>query len=76
MSEAPITDMAAAGAPAELWLRKSKTNSPFAGHWYQTHLPDEPDAVRYVRADLYETLMARLAVVRSWNEAPSLEPLP
>lgn len=34
-----------------------------------------PGAVRYVRADLYEAALARLAVVRSWNEAPCLEPL-
>jgi hypothetical protein len=44
------------------------------GRWYETAVPD-PDAVRYVRADLYEALQARLAVVRSWGEAPCLEPL-
>ena len=57
-------------APAELWLRPSAI-----GDYYRTRFPDEPDAVRYVRADLYEALQARLAVVRSWNEAPCLEPL-
>jgi hypothetical protein len=57
-------------APAEVWLRKSG-----AGHYYQSGLVDEPDAVRYVRADLYEALRERMAVVRSWNEAPCLEPL-
>ena len=58
-------------APAELWLRQGA-----GGHWYRHILtPPEPDAVRYVRADLYEALQARLAVVRSWNEAPCLEPL-
>lgn len=36
---------------------------------------DKPDAVRYVRADLYEALMERMRVVRSWNEAPCLDPL-
>ena len=63
-------------APAELWVR------PWAGGWYETQFRDEPAAVRYVRADLfadlldhYEALQARLAVVRSWNEAPCLEPL-
>lgn len=57
-------------APAELWLR------PWAGGWYETQHREDPAAVRYVRADLYEALMARLTVVRSWNEAPCLEPLP
>jgi hypothetical protein len=43
-------------APAEMWLRKSDT-----GTWHQHTLrPPEPDAVRYVRADLYEALLARL----------------
>ena len=45
-------------APTELWLRKSG-----AGHYYQSGLVDEPDAVRYVRADLYEALMERVRVV-------------
>ena len=65
-------------APAELWLRQND-----AGDYYVTSLRD---AVRYVRADLYEAALAlaerrveaaalRLAVVRSWNEAPCLEPL-
>ena len=31
--------------------------------------------MRYVRADLYEALQARMAVVRSWGDAPCLEPL-
>ena len=57
-------------APAELWMRPRS-----AGRWYHTDYPDEPDAVRYVRADLYEALQARMDVVRSWNEAPCLEPL-
>ncbi len=64
-------------APAELWIRRSD------GGYYRTMLdPPEPSAVRYVRADLYEALRARLdglmeqmTVVRSWNEAPCLEPL-
>ena len=59
-------------APTEVWLRSRP--APVHG-WYQTHLPDDPNAVRYVRADLYEALQARMAVVRSWNEAPCLEPL-
>jgi hypothetical protein len=66
-------------APAELWMRERQR---LPGRWYQTHYADEPDAVRYVRADLYEALRARLdglmeqmTVVRSWNEAPCLEPL-
>jgi hypothetical protein len=59
-------------APANVWLRPSTT---IPGRYFQSTLPDECDAVRYVRADLYEALLARLAVVRSWNEAPCLEPL-
>ena len=52
-------------APAELWLR------PNGRTYYVTELSDEPDAVRYVRADLYEALMARL-----WaRDVPCLEPL-
>jgi hypothetical protein len=64
-------------APAELWLRPSAI-----GAYYRTRFADEPNAVRYVRADLYEALRRRLdglmeqmTVVRSWNEAPCLEPL-
>jgi hypothetical protein len=56
-------------APAELWLR------PPAGGWYETQFREEPAAVRYVRADLYETLVERMRVVRNWNEAPCLDPL-
>jgi hypothetical protein len=37
-------------APAELWVR------PWAGGWYETQFREEPAAVRYVRADLYEAL--------------------
>ena len=41
-------------APAEVWLRQSTM-----GHWFGSHLdPPEPDAVRYVRADLYDKRMA------------------
>ncbi len=43
-------------APAELWMRERQR---LPGRWYQTHYADEPDAVRYVRADLYEALAAR-----------------
>ena len=43
-------------APAELWMRERQR---LPGRWYQTHYADEPDAVRYVRADLYEGLLAR-----------------
>jgi hypothetical protein len=58
-------------APAELWVRQSDT-----GTWHQHILrPPAPDAVRYVRADLYEALVERMRVVRSWNEAPCLDPL-
>ena len=57
-------------APAELWLRPRP-----GGDFYVTELRDEPDAVRYVRADLYEALQERMRIVRSWNEAPCLEPL-
>ena len=53
-------------APANIWVRPDLD----AVLW-----SDKPNAVRYVRADLYEALQARLAVVRSWNEAPCLEPL-
>jgi hypothetical protein len=59
-------------APAELWV--SPGEGEYAGLWVQDG-PGVDDEVRYVRADLYEALMARLAVVRSWNEAPCLEPL-
>ena len=41
-------------APEELWLRPSAI-----GDYYRTRFADEPDAVRYVRADLYEALLAR-----------------
>ena len=58
-------------APETLWIRPKTAQ---AG-WYHTALHDEPDAVRYVRVDLYEALQARMTVVRSWNEAPCLEPL-
>ena len=53
MTKAPETDMDASGAPAELWLRKS-----LLGDYYRTRFADEPDAVRYVRADLYDKRMA------------------
>lgn len=42
-------------APETLWIRPKTAQ---AG-WYHTALHDEPDAVRYVRADLYEALLAR-----------------
>jgi len=57
-------------APENVWLRPTAV-----GHYYRTRLEDEPDAVRYVRADLYEALVERMRVVRSWNEAPCLDPL-
>ena len=60
-------------APAELWV--SPGLEECEGLWLEDSA-DAPDAVRYVRADLYEAALARLAVVRSWNEAPCLEPLP
>ena len=41
-------------APAQVWLRPSAT-----GLYFQTHLPNEPDAVRYVRADVYEAVVER-----------------
>jgi hypothetical protein len=41
-------------APAELWMRERQR---LPGRWYQTHYADEPSAVRYVRADLYEKLL-------------------
>jgi hypothetical protein len=43
-------------APANIWVRPSMVS----GRYYTTLLPDEPDAVRYVRADLYEALMERM----------------
>ena len=47
-------------APAELWMRPT----PTGGYWYRPMLtPPDPDAVRYVRADLYEALRARLATL-------------
>ena len=53
-------------APASMWVRPDFNicrSAPFA------------DAVRYVRADLYEALEARVAVMwRCWGEA-QLEPL-
>ena len=42
-------------APAELWLRPYNR---WTGGWYQTNVRDEPDAVRYVRADLHDELVA------------------
>ena len=63
-------------APAELWMRER----PAPGHgWYQTALAPlkGSGAVRYVRADLYEALEARVDVMwRCWGKAPCLEPLP
>ena len=53
-------------APAELWLRKQRD-----GRYHETHYDDEPEVVRYVRADLYEALQARLAVVRSGAMRPA-----
>ncbi len=57
-------------APAEVWLRPSGL-----GNYWRTRFPDDLDAVRYVRADLYEALQERLRIVRSWGEAPCLDPL-
>lgn len=39
-------------APAEMWVRASHT-----GRWHFV-TPEEPNAVRYVRADLYDKRMA------------------
>jgi hypothetical protein len=64
-------------APAELWVSLGK-NEPADGFLEDLWLQDDaysPDAVRYVRADLYEALQERMRVVRSWNEAPCLAPL-
>jgi hypothetical protein len=65
-------------APAELWV--SPGEGAYAGLWVEDG-PGVGDEVRYVRADLYEALQARMdglmeqmTVVRSWNEAPCLEP--
>jgi hypothetical protein len=63
MSEAP---------PAELWV--SPGVEECEGLWLEDNA-DEPDAVRYVRADIYDALMERMRIVRSWNEAPCLDPL-
>jgi hypothetical protein len=57
--------------PTNIWVRPGTVS----GRYYTTPLRDDPDAVRYVRADLYEALMERMRVVRSWNEAPCLDPL-
>ena len=51
-------------APAELWVR------PWAAGWYETQFRDDPAAVRYVRADLYDKRMAE-----NVTEAPCREPL-
>jgi hypothetical protein len=67
--------------PANVWVRANEHDNGC-----QATLGPAPDAVRYVRADLYDAalalaerrvdaLQARLAVVRSWGEAPCLEPL-
>jgi hypothetical protein len=51
-------------APAELWVRPFRTVRDPDGPvrpgqgWYQTLLHDESDAVRYVRADMYEAAIA------------------
>jgi hypothetical protein len=51
-------------APASVWLRPRTVRDPdgpvLPGQgWYQTLLHDEPSAVRYVRADVYEALVLR-----------------
>ena len=43
-------------APAELWV--SPGEGEYAGLWVEDG-PGEADEVRYVRADLYEALLAR-----------------
>ena len=43
-------------APAEVWLRPGPTWDSYS----TTAFPDQPDAVRYVRADLYEALQEPL----------------
>ena len=57
-------------APETVWLRLTVT-----GTYYHTSPYDEPDAVRYVRADLYDVLVERMRTVRSWCAAPNQEPL-
>ena len=53
-------------APAELWMLANEHDNGC-----QATLGPAPNAVRYVRADLYEALMARL-----WaRDVPCLEPL-
>ena len=39
-------------APAEMWLRKGRE-----GRYHETHYDDEPEVVRYVRADLYDAAL-------------------
>ena len=55
-------------APVEVWLRPGPTWDSYS----TTAFPDQPDAVRYVRADLYELYEA----LQAWQEPPCLEPLP
>lgn len=57
-------------APVEVWLRPGPTWDSYS----TTVFPDQPDAVRYVRADLYEALVARLAGVPSANRHYRTEP--
>ena len=45
-------------APAELWLR------PWAAGWYETQFREEPAAVRYIRADLHDELVALMALLQ------------
>lgn len=55
-------------APAEVWMRPGISSTGAYVHWYRTLAPDEPDAVRYVRADLYDKRMAE-------NVTDALDPL-
>ena len=52
-------------APPEIWLRPGPTWDSYS----TTAFPDQPDAVRYVRADLYEALQARQEPLKPAEEA-------
>ena len=52
-----------AGAPLTLWVRQSSTENR---RYYQTLFLDEPDAVEYVRKDVYDAgLEAEVKVLRA-----------
>ena len=50
-------------APETVWLRLTVT-----GTYYHTSLHDEPDAVRYVRADLYDALVERMRIAGAMSD--------